>query len=552
MTSAPWFRGSSGEDTPEETLAALRGTDPVGLAHRLGDLAFLLQGLAADPAALFETEGRPGREFSELLGAIQASRGALDSLEARAVTALQETTRRDRWDQARDRAAHESAAAPSRDRIDREADGATVTDISLLTRRSPHMAGRTLASARRLVETLPRIMSALVAGRIAGDAAYTVADASSVLAPDLAREVDRILGERLPEMDGAGTRRWRDAVATIAGELDPEGATLRHRRARRERHVTMTPGQHGMATLSARLPALDAQQIHRHLTREAERRRAAGDRSGHTAVMADALVDAVLRPGDRVPPPVTLEVGVIITDRALFRPDAGDVAHLEGYGAVPAEAVREQLRACTAPPEEGQDDPFGEDGEEVRVMLRRLYGHPTADELIAMDSTSRAFPAAMRRFLSGRDTTCRGPFCNASVRQYDHIVPFARGGPTSLDNGQGLCAHCNKKELLAAHVERIEDPERPGHRVRWTGFSGAARETRPTPLMFPQATGDAPGRGGGPPAGPGATPRATPGATPRAARGAASRAAPGAGGAVDGETDRGVDEGPDPGSTDLS
>ena len=135
MTSAPWFRGSSGEDTPEEILAALRGTDPAGLTHHLGDLAFLLQGLASDPGALFETAGRSRREFSDLLGAIQASRGALDSLEARAVTALQDATRRDRWDQARDRAAHEGAATPSRARIEREADGATVTDVSLLTRR---------------------------------------------------------------------------------------------------------------------------------------------------------------------------------------------------------------------------------------------------------------------------------------------------------------------------------------------------------------------------------------------------------------------------------
>ena len=484
MTSAPWFPGSSGEDTPEEILAALRRTDPVGLAQHLGDLAFLLQGLAGDPAELFTTEGRARREFSDLLGAIQASRGALDSLEARAVIALQETTRRERWEQARDDAAHEDAATPSRSRIEKAADGSTVTDISLITRRSPHMAGRTLASARRLVETLPRIMSALAAGQIGGDAAYAVADASAVLEPDLAREVDRILGERLPELDGAGTRRWRDAVATVAGELDPEGAALRHRRARRDRHVTMTPGQHGMATLTARLSALDAQQIHRRLSREAERRRAAGDRSGHSAVMADALVDAVLRPEEGAPP-VTLEVGVIITDRALFSPDAGDVAHLEGYGAVPAEAVREQLLACTTPPAAGERDPFGPDGEAVRVTLRRLYAHPTADELVAMDAASRPFPPAMRRFLSRRDTTCRGPFCNAQIRQYDHIVPVSRGGPTSLDNGQGLCAHCNKKEQLAAQVERVENPALPGHRVRWTGHSGAARETGPTPLRGP-------------------------------------------------------------------
>ena len=483
MTSAPWFPGSSGEDTPEETLAALRRTDPTGLTHHLGDLAFLLQGLATDPGALFGTDGRSRREFSDLLGAIQASRGALDSLEARAVTALQETTRRERWDQTRDHAAHESTATPSRQRIEREADGATVTDISLITRRSPHMAGRTLASARRLVETLPRIMSALADGRMAGDAAYAVADASAVLDPELAREVDRILGERLPEMDGAGTRRWRDAVATLAGELDPEGSAIRHRRARRDRHVTMTPGQHGMATVTARLSALDAQQLHRCLQREAERRRAAGARDGHAAVMADALVDAVLRPAGGTAPPVTLEVGVIITDRALFRPDAGDVAHLEGYGAVPAEAVRAQLLACTTAPGEGESDPFGPDGEDVRVMLRRLYAHPTADELVAMDAASRPFPPAMRRFLSWRDTTCRGPFCNATIRQYDHIVPVSRGGPTSLDNGQGLCAHCNRKEQLHAQVERLEDAAEPGHRVRWTGHSGTARETGATPLL---------------------------------------------------------------------
>ncbi|MCZ4326421.1 DUF222 domain-containing protein [Brachybacterium paraconglomeratum] len=495
MTSAPWYPGSSGEDAPEEILAALRRTDPVGLAQQLGDLAFLLQGLAGDPAELFTTEGRARREFSDLLGAIQASRGALDSLEARAVIALQETTRRERWEQARDDAAHDDAATPSRSRIEKEADGSTVTDISLITRRSPHMAGRTLASARRLVATLPRIMSALAAGQIGGDAAYAVADASAVLEPDLAREVDRVLGERLPELDGAGTRRWRDAVATVAGELDPEGAALRHRRARRDRHVTMTPGQHGMATLTARLSALDAQQIHRRLSREAERRRAAGDRSGHSAVMADALVDAVLRPEEGAPP-VTLEVGVIITDRSLFSPDAGDVAHLEGYGAVPAEAVREQLLACTTPPAAGERDPFGPDGEDVRATLRRLYSHPTADELITMDAASRPFPPAMRRFLSRRDTTCRGPFCNAQIRQYDHIVPVSRGGPTSLDNGQGLCAHCNKKEQLAAQVERVENPALPGHRVRWTGHSGAARETGPTPLRGPSGRSGSSGRGG--------------------------------------------------------
>ena len=100
----------------------------------------------------------------------------------------------------------------------------------------------------------------------------------------------------------------------------------------------MRPGQHGMATLSARLSAIDAARIRKRFSLEAERRRAAGARDGHGALMADAFADALLGHGDAAGPGI-LDIGVIITDRALFRPDAGEPAHLEGYGPVPAEAV---------------------------------------------------------------------------------------------------------------------------------------------------------------------------------------------------------------------
>ncbi|MDN5821716.1 MAG: HNH endonuclease, partial [Brachybacterium sp.] len=131
-------------------------------------------------------------------------------------------------------------------------------------------------------------------------------------------------------------------------------------------------------------------------------------------------------------------------------------------------AVRAQLRAATAEPAEPADDPFGTDGPAVRAELRRLYVHPTSDELVAMDSTARAFPPALRRFLTWRDTTCRGPHCNAAIRQGDHIEPVSRGGPTSGDNGQGLCAHCNQKGTSAASVRRVENPEGSGTEDRTT------------------------------------------------------------------------------------
>ena len=58
MTSAPWFPGSSGEDTPEGILAALRRTDPVGLAQHLGDEAVgaAAEGRGEDRALLVDHE----------------------------------------------------------------------------------------------------------------------------------------------------------------------------------------------------------------------------------------------------------------------------------------------------------------------------------------------------------------------------------------------------------------------------------------------------------------------------------------------------------------
>lgn len=482
---APEFYGPDGEFSPSAAVAALRAGGPEVFSDLLGAVAAMVREVALDPQGVYETAGFARGTFAHQLRTVHALRGALESVEARTVVTLADVTRREQYAAARDRAAHEHGAEPSRDAAHERADRATRRDLSLITQRSPRNAERTFASARRLVDSLPSMMGALGAGVIGPDAAYAVADAASVLDPDLAREVDRRLGERLPDMGGAGTRRWRDAVAILAGELAPEGAALRHRRARRERHVTLTPGQHVMATLSARMPAIEARLAHKRLSLEAERRRAQGDRQGHGALMVDAFTDAVLGRGtDRAP--VTLDVGLIITDRALFRPDAGDVAHVEGYGPVPAEAVREQLRAVTTAPQTGDRDPFGAEGRAVRAEIRRLYTHPVAGELVAMESRARAFPPAMKRFLTWRDSSCRGPFCNAASRQADHITPHSRGGPTSLDNGSELCGHCNQKEIDTASVERIDDPAHPGHRVAWTGRAGTTRISAPTPLVWPR------------------------------------------------------------------
>ncbi|RCS71641.1 HNH endonuclease [Brachybacterium alimentarium] len=476
---------ADGPDGPSQEVAALHASGPAAVAELLGDAGFLLGSIAVEPEVMFDAESRAREEYVDLLHKAQEMRGILDALEARTLVALSEATRLERVREAQAQVGPEHSAMPSLEQLHQRADARSRRDVSHMTRRSPSAAGRTVASARRLVTSMPHLLTAMATGKAAAASIYAAADAAAVLDAAQRSQVDDALHARLPDLDGSGTRRWRQAVALAVHGLDPEGETVRHRRSRTQRHVTFTPASHGMATISAYMPAIDARLMHKRISLEAERRQAGGEKGPHGALMADILRDAVLTrdASGGSAPLVTMDLGVIITDRALFHPGSGDVAHLEGYGPVPAEAVREQLRAITATPGPSQRDTFGADGPDVRAVVRRLYTHPTTGELVSMDSRARAFPPAMGRFLTWRDTSCRGPFCNASVRHHDHITPFSRGGPTSLDNGQDLCAHCNQKEDDALAVERVGDPERPGHRVAWTSGSGTTRVTAPPPLI---------------------------------------------------------------------
>src|SRR5690625_6629194 len=123
--------------------------------------------------------------------------------------------------------------------------------------------------------------------------------------------------------------------------------------------------------------------------------------------MAVLLADTVVgREGGM--DPITLDLGVIITDRALLNPKHGDVAHIEGYGPVPAEAVGAQRRASLEEPSDPDQDPFGPDGPALRAVLRRLYTHPVTGGLVAVECGARAVPEERGRVLDlgGSDGSC--------------------------------------------------------------------------------------------------------------------------------------------------
>ena len=61
---------------------------------------------------------------------------------------------------------------------------------------------------------------------------------------------------------------------------------------------------------------------------------------------------------------------------------------------------------------------------------------------------TRSIPPSWRPIILERHGhLCANPSCRADLRQVghhiDHIVPFSRGGTTTLENLQALCGPCN-------------------------------------------------------------------------------------------------------------
>lgn len=497
-------------DPAQQLLDALRANGPTALAELLGDHGFLLVELATAPGGLFSPAPGSSGQYSAVIRRLQEQRAAMDALETRCMVALADALRDEDRAAAQADAAQEPEAVEPVEDTDRRADRAAARDVSMSTRRSPDLASRTLASARRLVESMPTMLRALATGRLSESAVRTMAASVAPLSPTQREQVDARLGTRLAALDGCGTEEWKGAVSAAIAASDAEGESRRHEHARGARSVTVRRGEHGMAVVSARLPALDAMKIRKRLSLEAERLRASGDRRGHQQIQADSFIATLLGAEDGMDR-TDLDIGVIITDRALLHPGQGELAHVEGYGPIPVEAVRQELagplrelalstgtpvaadgpgrrHAVAVPPDPdpvatetvGLDDAPGADAPAVRLALRRLYTHPSTGELVAVDSVAREFPRALARFIRWRDVTCRGPFCNAPIRHSDHIRPHAAGGHTCLDNGQGLCAFCNDKEQQTSSVER--SPDSPGHQVTWISRTGTVRTTGPTSL----------------------------------------------------------------------
>ena len=147
--------------------------------------------------------------------------------------------------------------------------------------------------------------------------------------------------------------------------------------------------------------------------------------------------------------------------------DQDGTGWVEGHGPVPGDLIRQWVADNLDP------DAL----ENTTAWLRRVYETPTTGALVAMESKATRFTGNLAAFLRLRDRTCRTPGCGARIRHHDHIDPLARGGPTTADNGQGLCERCNYAKQ--AHGWEANVIPGPRHTVEITTPTGHRHHSRP-------------------------------------------------------------------------
>ncbi|WP_372699179.1 HNH endonuclease [Arthrobacter sp. JSM 101049] len=446
---------------------------PAGTAGFAGDVVSEVEALVEQLSA--GGVDLPEKGLVDLLAALDAVKSAASAYQARAAVALRERV-----------VERERAAGVRQEKLGASA-GA---QLALARRESPHRGERWMGFSRVLVNEMPHTVAALRSGRISEWRAMLMVRETACLSLEDRQKVDEALMADPQTTDGVGDRRLVAMAKQLAGQMDATALVRRARKAVGDRHVSLRPAADTMGVLNVVLPVAQAVAVFKALSRAADTASSQGEVRSRGQVMADTLVERVTgqaRAGD-----TPVEVQLVMTDRTLFQGDV-EPAFLPGYGVVPAQIARDLLLQATTPtapeaPETpagaetenagprgtpgrarpsgggeatrdaadaGRSDGPGEQAKEL-VWLRRLYTAPGTGALVGLDSRARLFPDGLRRFIELRDQVCARPWCEAPIRERDHVLGWAAGGKTTAANGAGLCKACNLgKEAPGWHSREV-------------------------------------------------------------------------------------------------
>ncbi len=155
---------------------------------------------------------------------------------------------------------------------------------------------------------------------------------------------------------------------------------------------------------------------------------------GRGQVMADTLVERVT--GQAAAPDVNVQVQVVVPVEALVDPASPLPAEIPGHGPVPVDVL-----ATTS----------------GKKAWRKLV--TSKGVVIGGDSTQRKFTGFLADLIRARDRyRCSELYCDAPIREVDHIRRWADNGRTEFPNGRGYCVLHNKlREQPGWRAERTRD-----------------------------------------------------------------------------------------------
>jgi hypothetical protein len=276
-----------------------------------------------------------------------------------------------------------------------------------------------LAIAHRVIEATPVVWDAFKDGRVDEARVREISHAITKLKKP--RSLERLQTIGLAYAEKHHATELRSWLKRFVARIEPEGFNARADEERRQRYVKIIHGDDGMSLVDAYVPSFVAAAVDNRLEAGAEALAGEPDDERTKAQLRADLFGEWLLSADHAPASLTIDAAVIVPATALTGSTGQPTESADGQWCIPTSwAMDEYMKSS----------PF----------WHRMIIDPVENDVLAHDYVGRFAPDVLRRALTFRDRTCRGPGCckPASRCEIDHRKPWPEG-KTSGDNLWPLC-----------------------------------------------------------------------------------------------------------------
>jgi hypothetical protein len=331
----------------------------------------------------------------------------------------------------------------------------TATEISAALSLTRRASGTLTDLAYRLCQRLPQVWNALSEGLIDLARARVLADQTTHLPQELARQVCETALERASTQT---TGQLRARLQKLIITIDPASAKDRYEEKLAERRVITEMTDAGTAHLMGLdLSPAEANAAMRRINRIAKALKARGDKRPIDQIRADILLDLLTgrNQENTGSDKATVDIRADLSTLLGFDDNPGEIP---GWGPVIADVLRQIIDGS-------------HDGD-------WRFGIYEQNQMLGVVPTRRRPTAAQKRYVETRDPECVFPTCrNDSIQcDIDHREPWAQHHRTTVEELEPLCRYHH----LQKHGNWKLTRSRAGNYI-WTSPLGHTYFTGPDP-----------------------------------------------------------------------